>query len=155
MLPHNPMPSPPPRCLAPTRARTPAHTPKAFTEWLWSGNGFSKSRYDKLGLARPSPPPGYLSAGGGGAPDQLGATDAGAAAAAAALRVGAGQGLESLRLAEGMGRSHAPGAITNPPSYRPGAIGNPQALAGGAAQDASGGLPPPLRFGQPASKFQL
>eukprot|EP00962_Isochrysis_galbana_P060980 scaffold36087_cov62-Isochrysis_galbana.AAC.1 len=37
------LPSPPPRCLTPTRARTPAHTPKAFTEWLWSGNGFSKS----------------------------------------------------------------------------------------------------------------
>ena len=24
----------------------------AFTEWLWSGNGFSKSRYEKLGLER-------------------------------------------------------------------------------------------------------
>ena len=35
-------------------------TVEAFTAWLWSGNGFSKERYAKLGLARPKPPDEYL-----------------------------------------------------------------------------------------------
>ena len=60
-------------------------TLQAFTHWLWSGNGFSKERYAKLGLERPQPPPGVL----------------------AAVQAGARQGIESLRGEED-------GAITNP-----------------------------------------
>ena len=35
-------------------------TLEAFTSWLWSGNGFSKERYTKLGLQRSKPPKEYL-----------------------------------------------------------------------------------------------
>jgi len=73
-----------------------AATLDAFTKWLWSGNGFSKERYAKLGLERPRPPQSVL-------------------AQAAAVRQGAGQGLEALRAAERVGEElHQPGAITNP-----------------------------------------
>lgn len=113
----------------------------AFTEWLWSGNGFSKARYDKLGLARPAPPQQFLERNGSSAA----AAGGGTAAAAEALRAGAGQGLESLRSVEGMREPHAPGAITNPASYRPGGIGNPVAATGG----------PGLAFGQSSRKFTL
>ena len=71
-------------------------TVHAFTAWLWSGNGFSKERYAKLGLERPRPPQSVLEQ-------------------AAAVRQGAGQGLEALRAAERAGEElHQPGAITNP-----------------------------------------
>lgn len=73
-----------------------AATLDAFTKWLWSGNGFSKERYAKLGLERPRPPQSVLEQ-------------------AAAVRQGAGQGLEALRAAERVGEElHQPGAITNP-----------------------------------------
>ncbi len=76
----------------------------AFTSWLWSGNGFSKERSEKLGLQRPSPPDSYL--------EKL------AAEQAPRLTDATRHGLESLRDFEGMGAPHDPGAITNPAAYR-------------------------------------
>ena len=85
----------------------------AFTEWLWSGNGFSKERYTKLGLQRPTPPSSML--------EQAAQKRRGAGRDVDASIVAAtGQGLECLRLHEGMATPHAPGAITNPnaPQYK-------------------------------------
>lgn len=84
-------------------------TLESFTHWLWSGNGFSKERYAKLGLQRPRPPDSLLkkvAAEQSASPKQLGLTAATA------------HGLESLRSFEGMDQSHAAGAITNPAAYR-------------------------------------
>ena len=90
-------------------------TLKAFTDWLWSGNGFSASRYEKLGLVRPKLPAGM------GQPLVKDNTQA----VADSLRAGTSYGLESLRLSEGLQQPHAPGAITNHSSYQPGGIANP------------------------------
>ena len=84
-------------------------TLESFTHWLWSGNGFSKERYAKLGLERPRPPDSLLkkvAAEQAAAPKQLG------------LAAATAHGLESLRAFEGMEMPHAPGAITNPSAYR-------------------------------------
>ncbi|KAL1519233.1 hypothetical protein AB1Y20_003492 [Prymnesium parvum] len=79
-------------------------TVEAFTEWLWSGNGFSKERYAKLGLARPQPPGKWL--------------EAKAAETQRTLADGTAHGLEALRAFEGRDKAHALGAITNPQAYR-------------------------------------
>ena len=76
----------------------------SFTKWLWSGNGFSKERYAKLGLERPRPP------------DEL--IKKVAAEQQSAITASTMHGLESLRLLEGKDQPHAPGAITNPIAYR-------------------------------------
>ena len=80
-------------------------TVEAFTHWLWSGNGFSSDRYEKLGFNRPRPPDALL---------------AKVAADQKQLGVSAGTtyGLESLRAFEGMALPHDPGAIVNPSAYR-------------------------------------
>ena len=92
------------------RRGDPNATLEAFTKWLWSGNGFSKQRYEKLGLERPKPPDAYLDSQGGTAARAL-------EHKAPALHAGVAHGLESLRRFEGMASPHAPGAITNPSAY--------------------------------------
>ena len=79
-------------------------TVAAFTHWLWSGNGFSQERYEKLGLQRPKPPESFLKQKA--AEQQQEAIE------------GTTYGLESLRAFEGMKQPHALGAITNPSAYR-------------------------------------
>ena len=90
-------------------------TLESFTHWLWSGNGFSKERYAKLGLEKPRPPESLLKKVAAeqdrmleGPPQQK---QIGFAAATA-------HGLESLRAFEGMSQPHAAGAITNPSAYK-------------------------------------
>ena len=86
-------------------------TVEAFTHWLWSGNGFSKERYAKLGLNRPRPPESLLKKV---AAEQHAST----AQKELGLAAGTTYGLESLRTFEGMALPHAPGAIVNPAAYR-------------------------------------
>jgi len=123
------------------RGRDEDVTLKAFTDWLWSGNGFSEKRYEKLGLERPPLPQGV------GQPLLKDSTQA----AADSLRAGTGYGLESLRLSEGLQQPHDPGAITNPSSYKPGGIANPsKALPFSKPASAPG-----IGFGQSPRKFVL
>ena len=86
--------------------RDPNATVEAFTHWLWSGNGFSKERYSKLGLERPKPPEAFLKKKAAEQQQQQRVLE------------GTRHGLESLRTFEGMQQPHALGAIANPQAYR-------------------------------------
>ncbi len=100
----------------------------AFTRWLWSGNGFSKERYEKLGLERPKAPEGLVKKSGLAMKHQPPQDP---------LQAGVAHGLESLRHFEGMQSPHAPGAITNPTAYAPGAVTNPTNAANVARKPAT------------------
>ena len=76
-------------------------TLEAFTEWLWSGNGFSSDRYAKLGLERPQAPSELV---------QLASAGSGVRCLEAATT----HGLETLRSFKEMRSDCTPGAITNP-----------------------------------------
>lgn len=78
-------------------------TLQAFTDWLWSGNGFSKERYQKLGLQRPELPSEMKERA-----RRVGGANGGRDGAS--LVEGAGQGLETLRAHEGLATAHLPGA---------------------------------------------
>lgn len=90
-------------------------TIEEFTHWLWSGNGFSKERYAKLGLARPKPPKEWLEKK---ALEDDEEEQGGRAGQHPELTAGTSYGLEGLRLLEGMEQPHAAGAITNPTAYQ-------------------------------------
>ena len=109
-------------------------TLRSFTSWLWSGNGFSKERYAKLGLQRPKAPDGLK---GSGLVEQQPSKPAARDADANALHAGVAHGLESLRRFEGMESPHAPGAITNPSAYSDPARKSAPAAHGRAAKLAS------------------
>ena len=113
-----------------------------------SGNGFSKERYAKLGLARPSPPKEWLAKK---------AEEERNASQLPAITAGTSYGLEGLRLLEGMDTPHAAGAITNPSAYR-----DPTRKSAGpqAAEEKSSAASGLLKsfgasssFGNPTRKF--
>ncbi len=85
---------------------------EGFSAWLWSGNGFSRERYAKLGLERPQVPEEVIQMQERRAKERAHVT-----AQSEGLATAAGHGLESLRAKEGMAQPHAPGAITNPRFY--------------------------------------
>ena len=110
-------------------------TLESFTHWLWSGNGFSKERYAKLGLERPRPPDSLLKKVAAEQPKSLTAATS--------------YGLEGLRAFEGMQQPHAAGAITNPAAYR-----DPAKKSGPGAQAASSTAPKFAgSFGNPTRGF--
>ena len=125
----------------------------AFTHWLWSGNGFSAERYEKLGLARPKPPSAFLN------------RVAEEEAHTPAITAGTSYGLEGLRMLEGMEAPHEAGAIVNPGAYadparksaRP---GDAAAKKAPPSSSAAAGLLKSLgsgksTFGNPSRKFAL